>query len=1644
MSKAGNYIVAAAYFVAGYYTGNANFIQMGYLTLASAEVSRDRERKARNRARDAYNAGLQDRMVMLDLRPDAPRTLALGRVRAVEGVRRRWNSGANAEKLTMIVSFAGHEIDAFETFWFNDTPLELDGSGYVQTAPYLRTDGRSDTLSATADGSGAANVTLTSAPVGGTDVVAVYTYGTGQSQIQGSCTVTQVSGLDYTVTGAIAGATIDVSWQTSVATSSARIRAYLGTAAQNVGAALSAEYPGNLTSTDKFAGIALAVVDLWYSEDAFPQGIPNITATFRGAKCLDPRTSVTEWTENPALHAYHYARWANGWNVPSGKIRTQDVEDAADFCDTSTVFTLGVDDVTLPRYRCGIVISSDADTRQSMNAIMETMAGRWGWAGGTLRMRCGRMATPTWAMDESWIAQPLGAGGQAGSSPVVRISNGVPREEKINHVAGTCIDPDQRYQALPYPAVRDEVLITADGAEYRLDADMPGINHIAHAQHLASIVIREAQAPLRMEVMSNLSAYRCELFDVGEVTVNRYGMTDKTFEVIGWRWRPAEGVMLRLSEITDAIFTPVDTLNGRDPAPNGNLPSPWNVEQITGVSVASDVDVQPDGTVLTLTIVSWTAPTSQAILAGGRIEVQYTRADAVPAAGIDWASRIEQGGAVNSVIPGLLQDIFYLFRVRAINGLGVRGPWSRQVLWQISGDNIPPENVTNLDWEIKPGLVRITCDPCVAADYAATELRYLNTLPDYDSGDWAAATFLVRGKTNEYHHPRPPNGTYYVLAKHIDNSDNYSTTPAYITVVVDDSIDAPSAGSGRLVLRTNRFPFFQFPDGTSHTTSSPLLEITAIVIGLRGDVTWTATAYTSSDVAIGAVSLTGTGNTRTMSGAQFVAPGTSGSVYYVIVEAEIGTVNDSIVVFRADPTIAVARIYLSNPRATVPTDEQGLYGDYTDATTEVAVYEGVTLKTDDWSLAITPDAGVTAAINGGAGPVTGTTDVTLAVTDMTISDGVVLVDATKGADTLQATFSITKSEASGSGYNIYFTPRQEIVLPVDTAGNVLSYLEAWSDLKIIRAGQIDETALWSLTKVDTNVASTLTDARVQVAELRTLGALGTPASQAISFTGLGWTSSTRMLWGDDTYMILGTTGFGTNVGHVKTASDPAGPWTDRALGTAGVWKSGAYAGSAFVLAELEVGSTNRTLRSTNRGVSWSVVTLPASSQWYDIRAQGSTVLITSQTSTTACRSTDGGATYGTVTMPATSCYVYPGGGSRWFARSSAANSYVSNDNGSTWTNITSSLPDQLFGAIGYKGRSVVVLWDSGFSKAVYTEDGANFLTVTTPARANRAQMGIVSDVLYMIGDTGVLQYTVDGVRWQTASASPPAGTFPMVDGSLPLSYLPLLDASATRQVPLLSTSADTGFVTITATKAGQLPMTATLPVRKGLPAQDVYTFQANPGYLLLPATSDGVVTDWSGASITARANKNGADDSANWTWAWTATNMTPASGTGSTATFTAMSADSGQVTFRGSKAGQPEIVGTLNIAKAKGGIPSGPVVGGAFHVISATTTWVGLKFLGDGRFQVKRGSGGSYADAGQWAGAVLASNTSYWIRVSATGHSLDSGTVDTWLAMTSDREYVLSDVSSGTHTTNLTVLFATDNTGSNAVIGFGSMQLIVP
>ncbi len=651
------------------------------------------QKKAKRRARDAYNSSLRDRLEMVDIQPDQPRTIALGRVRAVEGVRRRWVSGANDQKLTMIISLAGHEIDAVEQVYFDDVAVTLDGSGYVTTAPYAKGLLLTMTETFTLDGSGGGVFELTTIPTAGT-VLAITKQGEGESESQTALTIVSVVDLYVTVSGGSAGATAYITYSYGETAGTARVRTYLGTASQNIGSDLAAEYPGKITSADKFAGIACLVVDVDYDPDVYPQGRPNVTAVFRGAKVYDPRLDSTAggsgshriatpstwaWSQNPALCAYHYARHANGWAVPAAEIMpAADVATEAAFCDTSTTFTLRkaddtTDAVTMARYRCDIVVSTAGDPRGAMDEILESMAGRSGWAGGVWKFRAGRMPSSVFAMDQSWLAKRLQDDGTVESGPTLQFSNGVPRDGKVNRITGSCVDADQRYQVLPFPAIEDATLIASEGETYPLEVEYQAVSHIAHAQHLASVAIRRNQAALKVQAQCNLWAYRLELFDVGTLTLPRYAIADKTMEVTGWRWHPTEGVQLTLAEITDAIYSVEAELGGRDPAPNTALPSPWDVETLEDLAVTSGVTALNDGSIVSRARVAWTAAASQSVRAGGRVEIQFRQVT-----DDEWQSWPEDGGSTSAIIPALRGGVYYVFRARFQSAapLRVRGRWS--------------------------------------------------------------------------------------------------------------------------------------------------------------------------------------------------------------------------------------------------------------------------------------------------------------------------------------------------------------------------------------------------------------------------------------------------------------------------------------------------------------------------------------------------------------------------------------------------------------------------------------------------------------------------------------------------------------------------------------------------------------------------------------------------------------------------------------------------------------------------------------------------------------------------------------------------------------------------------------------------------
>lgn len=658
-------------------TAAAAWVASNLATIAliggSIAIGNYQRRKAQRRARDAYNASLQDRLVMTAT-TDGARSRIYGRARNVDGVLFKATRGNNSEFYTLIVALAGHEVDAIEDVYFNDELLTLDGNGYVQTAPWMQTQRKNGWADIVISG-GSGSVTLPFTPVAGS--VAVTAPGQPADNALGYTTdviASTVLGTQVNVTGATFTGTARVSYQYDVDDKSfARVRKYLGAASQDLSADLVADFPALCTSADKFRGIALLRVDLEYSQDAFPTGVPQISAVVRGARVYDPRNATTSWTQNPALIARDWAMLPNGGNLAA--VDDTAIAAAANACDVDTTFSAPSGNVTMDTYQAGIVCKLDADPSATLSEMVEAMAGRWGFSGGVLTLVAGATRGTVATITEDWITD----------ASQITITPAPPRSELVNAYRPNISNRLNKYQAEPAPPVIASTYVTDDGQQLDAEITMAAVTHPLHAQHICGVLLRDARQSLTVTLPCNLRAFKLQLFDVVAVTLSRFGWSAKLFEVMGWRFTLNGLVQLTLKEHSAAVYTPDAGFADLGYSDNTGLPAPWTVETVHGLAVTSGATALTDGSVVTRTQVSWTAATDANVLQAGRIEIQW--AEAYGTTATEFPSTTEAGNTTSTVITGLRSGIVYVFRARYINAAGVRSRWSLHVVHKVVAEN---------------------------------------------------------------------------------------------------------------------------------------------------------------------------------------------------------------------------------------------------------------------------------------------------------------------------------------------------------------------------------------------------------------------------------------------------------------------------------------------------------------------------------------------------------------------------------------------------------------------------------------------------------------------------------------------------------------------------------------------------------------------------------------------------------------------------------------------------------------------------------------------------------------------------------------------------------------------------------------------
>lgn len=322
-----------------------------------------------------------------------------------------------------------------------------------------------------------------------------------------------------------------------------------------------------------------------------------------------------------------------------------------------------------PRYHGGGVLSMTAERGENLKDILTGMGGKVLLSGGRWHIRGLAYRTPIYSFNENDLA---GA---------ITVQTKVSKKDRFNAVQGAYISQINQGNPSDYPLVKSSVYETTDGQEIRKKMDMPHVQRPQHAQRIAKILMEFERQEIRFTARFKLTALKLMAGDNFFFSFDRYGWTNKVFEVIDWELgvdtggdAPVPYVEITAKETASAVFdfTSATDETTVDPALNTTLPNAFNVTVPTGFGLDSIPVSTLAGDTTYKILATWDAHPDFYVTSGGQFEIQYKLSSST-----SWArAGLFDGDATEAELFQAELDTTYDVRIRAINQLGVRSNYS--------------------------------------------------------------------------------------------------------------------------------------------------------------------------------------------------------------------------------------------------------------------------------------------------------------------------------------------------------------------------------------------------------------------------------------------------------------------------------------------------------------------------------------------------------------------------------------------------------------------------------------------------------------------------------------------------------------------------------------------------------------------------------------------------------------------------------------------------------------------------------------------------------------------------------------------------------------------------------------------------------
>lgn len=1051
----------------------AQYLALGKLaTLAitigsSLAVSAYERNRLERKAREQFNRSIQDRIITVR-GAVAPRTYVLGTIRAGGTLMYAETVGGDKSSLDSVTALCCNQTE-IDGYYIGDEFLTVAA---FPGDRYGRLEQQSITDEFNVAGSSPITVQLSLTPVPGS--VRAF-----ERILRGAVErpVTNVTGNSVTI-GGVSGSQNHRLYVRYTANSGLKLRVQFksGSADQETTNWDVATTP-NWGALHRLRGVTYLRTLMLWDEAIFANGAPPIGGVLRGGwvhtapasyPFFDPRDdSNPTYTDNPALLA---AWWMTlpvrlgGMEIPTDWIDWDSVAAAANVCDelvtVRTVDGSGFEQIR--RYTCNTVLSTEATPVENLKIILSAMAGRHAFTAGLYRIFAGafRAATLTITDADVDIESPISVTAtQSGELPP-------------NVITGKFADATKNWaETSPKPVVND-TYIALDNREVPREIELPATTDPRRAQYLMGVALESLRPAFGVSLTVTGIGENIALGDTVQLNlINRSAYAGRTLEVVGrvdhWNGK----FTLTLSEIKTQTWA----LDPDSYTPSAQFTLPdlsylWNVAPIAGLAVDLQTpQTLPDGNTVTQAVLTWNPAASDYVRSNGRIEIRYREI------GGQWiaVAPVPGDSTGTTITANLIDSSWYVFEVRPINGMGSAGQW-RGLLVQTTGTSLAEgvqgpgiftwANPVGVDttsssitktsasgaWNAGAHSLQSYSVGCFctarAADTTTAKMFGLNDDPDVDH-NFTGINFAWRADAA---------GTLGIYENGVLIGTQGSYTAATVLAITYDGVNVRYFRDGTVVRTVAASGLRLFLDVSLFTLGASWVDVTfgpqggAGAAGAPGAaaqaVRLSATAYAFTFDAAGALSpggqqitftasrqniqaaavfsttpsvtLTGSGDTRVLTGANF------GANQNVRVRAEASGFFDEITVVRlqqgAQGQAAIVGL-LTNEAHTLAADADGVVGSFAGANGLFLVYQGITDVSSTATYSIVSTSNCTAQINTATNtPVAGQPRGFYRVTAVTADQASATLRAVFAGVTIDKVFTVVRARqgSPGDGSNL--------------------------------------------------------------------------------------------------------------------------------------------------------------------------------------------------------------------------------------------------------------------------------------------------------------------------------------------------------------------------------------------------------------------------------------------------------------------------------------------------------------------------------------------------------------------------------------------------------------------------------------------------